>query len=32
MLDVDPSAGLVVQVDDGGVRLFDAAETTVLPV
>ena len=32
VLDVDPSAGLVVQVDGGGVRLFDAAETTVLPL
>ena len=32
VLDVDPSAGLVVQVDGGGVRLFGAAETTVLSV
>lgn len=31
MIDVDPAAALVVQVDEGGVRAFDAATTTVLP-
>lgn len=30
MLDVDPAAALVVRLDDGGVRAFDAATTTTL--
>ncbi|HNQ23899.1 MAG TPA: biotin--[acetyl-CoA-carboxylase] ligase [Phycisphaerae bacterium] len=30
-LDVDPEAGLLVQLTEGGIRLFDAADTTVLP-
>ncbi len=29
VLDVDPHAALVVQLDEGGVRKFDAADTTV---
>ena len=31
VIDVDPSAALVVQLDEGGVRAFDAASTTVVP-
>ncbi|MCH7597071.1 MAG: biotin--[acetyl-CoA-carboxylase] ligase [Planctomycetes bacterium] len=31
MIDIDPGAGLVVQLDEGGVRAFSALETTVLP-
>jgi len=30
VVDLDPAAGLVVQLDEGGRRLFDAAQTTVL--
>jgi BirA family biotin operon repressor/biotin-[acetyl-CoA-carboxylase] ligase len=30
MIDVDPSAALVVQLDEGGVRAFDVASTTVV--
>ncbi len=30
MIDVDPRAALVVRLDDGGVRAFDAATTTVI--
>lgn len=29
VIDVDPGAGLVVQLDEGGVRAFDVASTTV---
>ena len=27
---VDPARGLIVQLDDGGVRMFDAAHTTII--
>ncbi|MCP4591188.1 MAG: biotin--[acetyl-CoA-carboxylase] ligase [bacterium] len=30
IIDIDPAAGLVVQLDEGGRRLFDAATTSVL--
>lgn len=30
MVDLDPSAALVVQLDEGGVRAFDAANTTIV--
>ncbi|MHC4611283.1 MAG: biotin--[acetyl-CoA-carboxylase] ligase, partial [Planctomycetota bacterium] len=31
VVDLDPTASLVVQLDEGGRRLFDAAHATVLP-
>ncbi len=31
VLDLDPTAALVVQLDEGGVRAFNAADTTILP-
>lgn len=31
IIDIDPAAALVVRLDDGTVRAFPAAETTVLP-
>ena len=31
VIDVDPQHGLLMHVEDGGVRLFDAATTSVLP-
>ena len=30
MIDVDPGAALIVKLDEGGIRAFDAANTTVL--
>jgi biotin-(acetyl-CoA carboxylase) ligase len=30
MIDVDPGAALVVRLDEGGVRAFDAATTTIV--
>jgi biotin-(acetyl-CoA carboxylase) ligase len=27
---VDPARGLILQLDDGGVRMFDAAHTTIV--
>ncbi|MHC5111201.1 MAG: biotin--[acetyl-CoA-carboxylase] ligase [Planctomycetota bacterium] len=29
MIDVDPHAALLLQLDEGGIRLFDAADTTI---
>lgn len=31
MVDLEPDAALIVQLDEGGTRAFDAATTTVLP-
>ena len=31
IIDLDPVAGLVVQLDSGGVRMFAAADTTTAP-
>ncbi len=30
MIDLDPSAALVMRLEDGGVRAFDAAGTTII--
>ncbi len=32
MIDLDPTAALLVQLDEGGVRAFDAASTTIVKV
>ena len=29
MIDVDPAAALIVQLDEGGIRAFNAADTTM---